>query len=91
VKLRLKTWLLVYLLAFTANFGVTVSRVAPPREPSAIVHVQRDVEETPAEVSQRAVFRFVPAATPRIEASPPAAALHASLFQRPPPFVLFLS
>jgi hypothetical protein len=92
VKLRFRAWLLVALLAFTANFGVTVSRVAPPREPNAIVHVQRAVEEAQAELSLTPVqrrTRIEPTIAAEIRRA--AAALIGPLFQRPPPAPLFLS
>ncbi|MEO8098580.1 MAG: hypothetical protein ABI811_12830 [Acidobacteriota bacterium] len=89
MKLRFRAWLLIALLALTANFGVQVSRVAPPRTSSAIVfcdesgRIQENaVEARPPRIPFRTTPapRFVSSDTPRAEA-----AQHWSLFQRPPP------
>jgi hypothetical protein len=92
VRLRLKGWLLVALLAFAAQFGVTVSQVAPPRHPQAIVIVDgADAEESWSEAKPipAAQNSAVPLPGPRI--ARPVASQSPELFQRPPPLLLLLA
>src|SRR3569832_665651 len=91
VRLRLKAWLLVALLAFVAQFGVTVSQVSPPRQPQAIDFVHRaEARETWPEAtrpvaSRNSVVRLLPPRAPR-----PVASQNPVLFQRPPPSSLLI-
>jgi hypothetical protein len=91
---RFKMFVLIALLAFTANFGGHVSRVAPLRESNIVVvnranHERREVAESlslPASPARRqATTTLIATDAPRATA-----ALDHALFQRPPPSPLSL-
>jgi hypothetical protein len=90
--LRYRAWLLVAILAFTANFGV--ARVAPRRAPSSIECVLESaaVEEHSAEAQATLERTWLP-----LLVAAPSDTFHSTaghdprLFQRPPPSLFFLS
>jgi hypothetical protein len=89
VRPRLKAWLLVGLLAFVAQFGVTVSQVSPPRHPHAIVFVDRaDAEEARLEAKPKPAAQSSVVVLPQPAAPRPVASQDPKLFQRPPPSLL---
>ncbi len=89
VRLRLKAWLLVALLAFVAQFGVTVSQVSPPRYPQAIVAVDRsEVEETSSEANPSPASQHSADVPSQPPADRPVSTQSPVFFQRPPPSLL---
>jgi hypothetical protein len=89
VRLRLKAWLLVALLAFVAQFGVTVSQVSPPRQRQAIVFVDRaESQEARLEPKSKPAAQNSSVALPRPAAPRPVGSQKPKLFQRPPPSLL---
>jgi hypothetical protein len=91
VRLRLKTSLLIAILAFAGNFGV--SRVAPPQAPSAIIHVLASATaEMVAELQEpKSHARSVLHIALRREARRAFPGLDSTLFQRPPPALSYFS
>ncbi|MEP6962313.1 MAG: hypothetical protein ABI995_09545 [Acidobacteriota bacterium] len=91
MRLRLRALLLIALLALTANFGVQVSRVGPPRTASAIVFVDESgrTEEHVAEASAARISFHSAATAVFVSTDAPRAddTRHPLLFQRPPPSV----
>jgi hypothetical protein len=86
-SVRMRAFWLCFLLLFSAQFGVSVPKVAPLRSAQVIVVVDRTVEES-QETLQAAPEPTDLETAPSFIGRQPVFTPHATSFQRPPPRIL---